>query len=68
MLIGSTQLQGCTWEGCLQIEMGQRVGKALRKVTRTDEDGLGLLVWEKTKGGCNSYLQIFEGLLLGRGI
>ena len=51
MLIGSAVLQGCTWEGCVQTETGQKVKKALRRVTGTDGDGLGMLIWENTKGG-----------------
>ena len=68
MLIGSALLQGCTWEGCVQTETGQKVKKALRRVTGTGGDGLEMLIWENTQGGYSSCLQIFEGLSLRRGI
>lgn len=68
VLIGSALLQGSTWEGCVQTETGQKMEKALRRVTGTDGDGLGMLIWENTKGGYSSCLQIFEGLSLRRGI
>ena len=68
ILIGSALLQASAWEGRVQTEMGQKVEKALRRVTGTDEDGLGMLIWENTTGGYSSCLQILERLSLRRRI
>ena len=54
--------------GVCKLKTGQKVKKALRRVTGTDGDGLGMLIWENTKGGYSSCLHIFEGLSLRRGI